>query len=174
MQYLRGDPVQSVRRVTGLVEICEGFESLWRHRDEGGSEPGLMRMSAELCSLLVTLHARLRIGDAAPGTEERIERVLSRMRSGLGEGLQLDDFARLAGVSVPHFCSLFRSQTGVPPMTYFSRLRMRHAATLLDGSSATISDIAQLVGYENPFHFTRAFRRTHGLAPREYRKRVRG
>lgn len=174
VQYLRGESQQAIRRVTGLTEICEGFERLWRCRDEGGSEPALMRMSVALCELIVTLHARLRIGDAAPGTEARIARALEHMRSGLGERLQLSDFAHMAGVSVPHFCALFRAQTGVPPMLYFNRLRMRQAAEWLDGSTLRISEIARRVGYENPFHFSRAFRRVHGLSPRDYRKRLRG
>jgi AraC-like DNA-binding protein len=86
----------------------------------------------------------------------------------------LGHFAKAAGVSVPHFCVLFKTRTGVPPMLYFTRLRMRHAAELLDSSEATVEEIGGRVGYENPFHFSRAFRRTQGMSPRAYRQRVRG
>jgi transcriptional regulator GlxA family with amidase domain len=134
-----------------------------------------MRMSAELSRLLVMMHAHTRGGGEVPQVNgERVERALERMREGVAEELSLADFAKAAGVSVPHFCVLFKTRTGVPPMLYFTRLRMRHAAELLDSSEATVEEIGSRVGYENPFHFSRAFRRTQGMSPRAYRKRVRG
>lgn len=48
------------------------------------------------------------------------------------------------------------------------------AAEWLDPTSEPIASIAVRIGYENPFHFTRAFRRTHGLSPSAFRTRVRG
>jgi AraC-like DNA-binding protein len=174
LDLLRAREPGTVLSVSGVTEVCEGFETLWRHREEGGSDPGLIRMSAELSRLLVLLYIHTRAGEAPRGTEERIERVLTCMRERVSDALSLADFARVAGVSVPHFCALFRAQTGVPPMTYFSRLRMRRAAEWLDGSNEPVSVIAQRVGYENPFHFSRAFRSTHGLSPRAYRQRIRG
>jgi len=174
LELLDADSDGSPKNVSGLTDICEAFETLWQVREEGGSEPGLMRMSAELSRLLVMIHGHLRTGNASLGTEERIQRVVVQMREGVATRYRLQDFAQSAGVSTPHFCALFKAQTGVAPMTYFSRLRMRVAAEWLEGSSETISKIALNVGYQNPFHFTRAFRRAHGCSPRDYRKQVRG
>lgn len=175
LRLLGGEDSGAIRALSNVEELMEGFEMLWRLRDEGGSEPGLMRMSAELSRLLVQCHMRARgAGEGPQRAEARVERGLRRMREGLAEPLRLEEMARAAGVSVPHFCALFKAATGVAPVMYFTRMRMRHAAEWLDGTDEPVSAIAARVGYENPFHFTRAFRRTHGLSPSAYRKRVRG
>jgi len=50
-----------------------------------------------------------------------------------------------------------------------TELRYEHAARLLRESDATALDIALEVGYEDPSHFSRAFKRIAGVSPREYR-----
>ena len=48
------------------------------------------------------------------------------------------------------------------------------ALPLLDKSELSIHEIAARVGVEDPFYFNRLFRRFYGMAPREYRKKIRG
>jgi AraC-like DNA-binding protein len=43
------------------------------------------------------------------------------------------------------------------------------AVELLEGSDSKIIDVAYAVGYEDPSHFSRAFRRLKGTSPREFR-----
>ncbi|MEN8801870.1 MAG: AraC family transcriptional regulator, partial [Thiogranum sp.] len=51
-----------------------------------------------------------------------------------------------------------------------NELRYERAARLLRESDATALDIALEVGYEDPSHFSRAFKRIAGVSPREYRR----
>jgi AraC-like DNA-binding protein len=51
-----------------------------------------------------------------------------------------------------------------------TELRYEHAARLLRESDATALEIALEVGYEDPSHFSRAFKRIAGVSPREYRR----
>ncbi|GGH41616.1 Arabinose-binding domain of AraC transcription regulator, N-term [Cribrihabitans marinus] len=51
-----------------------------------------------------------------------------------------------------------------------AEVRYETAAALLSNSTAKIIEIAYETGYENPEHFSRAFRRMAGISPREYRK----
>jgi AraC-like DNA-binding protein len=50
-----------------------------------------------------------------------------------------------------------------------TELRYERAARLLRESNATVLEIALEVGYEDPSHFSRAFKRIAGVSPREYR-----
>jgi len=87
---------------------------------------------------------------------------------------RLEELASEAGLSVPHFSTLFRRQTGYAPIDYLIRQRVREACRLLDTTSGSISMIANAVGYQDPYYFTRMFRRIMGCSPRAYRKQLKG
>ena len=53
------------------------------------------------------------------------------------------------------------------------RVRMRNAAELLAHQPLTVTDVAQLVGYRQPSHFVKAFRRRYGTTPGTFRDRAR-
>ena len=52
-------------------------------------------------------------------------------------------------------------------------VRLSAAAELLGRQPLTVREVALLVGYRQPPHFAKAFRRRYGLAPAEYRERAR-
>ena len=52
------------------------------------------------------------------------------------------------------------------------KLRMRHAARLLEITSRQVSDIASDVGFKSLFQFSRQFSRWHDMSPSAYRQRL--
>ena len=56
---------------------------------------------------------------------------------------------------------------------WVTSLRMRHARHLLETTNTRILAIADAAGYQDPLHFSRAFRRLVGVSPRQYRANVR-
>jgi len=93
------------------------------------------------------------------------------LRSLLGQHApQIEDAAEIAGMTVR---SLQRrpAREGVTYSKLVEEARYDAATTLLAGSDAKIIDVAYCMGYSDPAHFTRAFRRFAGVSPREYRKR---
>ena len=52
-------------------------------------------------------------------------------------------------------------------------LRIRNAQVLLETTDGTVSEIARIVGYENPMYFSRIFRKEKGMSPLKYRKSFR-
>jgi AraC-like DNA-binding protein len=58
---------------------------------------------------------------------------------------------------------------GCPPMDYFTRLRMRRACELFDSTSASVKEVAAMLGYDDPFYFSRVFKSVLAIAPVRYR-----
>lgn len=87
-----------------------------------------------------------------------------------GEGENLDQIARAAGLSKFHLVRLFRAAFGTTPMKYAEGLRLDRAAGRLRGSGVLIEEIGFLAGYESLGAFGRAFRRRFGVAPGAYRQ----
>ena len=65
----------------------------------------------------------------------------------------------------------FKHVTKVTPMQYIIQLRMTNALNLLDNTSYNIIQVANAVGYDDAYYFSRLFKKNVGVSPTEYRKR---
>lgn len=100
----------------------------------------------------------------------RIHRSIRWMRDHIAERPSLQTLSREAGLSVPHYCSLFRRHTGSSPLHHFRRLNIQHACQLLDTSDLRIGEVAHRLGWGDPFHFSRCFHRITGKSPTAWRR----
>jgi AraC family transcriptional regulator len=98
-----------------------------------------------------------------------IRRVLDYMRSNLANDIGIEQLAEVANVSAFHFCRAFKHSIGVSPHQYILRLRIEKAQTLLRNTDVAIVEIGKQVGFTNPSHFIRVFRRMVGPTPRCWR-----
>lgn len=112
--------------------------------------------------------ARSRSPDVSP-IPENLARVHHWLGTAPAAPVALSDMAQMAGMSVPHFCERFKHTFGIPPMECLIQHRLQHAAWLLTDSNMRISEAARRVGYDDPFHFSKAFRQRFGQSPRSWR-----
>ena len=150
--------------------IVAAFEQAQEVLVEGYTDSGLLLLSACLSRLLaLAIHSKQAHGHKSRVTGQRILQSMEWLRENLTEPLTLPGIARQAGLSVPHFCALFKKQTGLSPMRYLMHARMTRACALLDSSEKSVTEISQEVGFRDTFHFTKTFRATVGTSPRAYR-----
>lgn len=79
--------------------------------------------------------------------------------------------ASLSGLPERSFKRRFRQATGLSPIEYVHTLRIEEAKQALEAGEAPIEAIANEVGYEDAGFFSRLFRRSVGLSPKDYRRR---
>ncbi|MBO5746933.1 MAG: helix-turn-helix transcriptional regulator [Clostridia bacterium] len=79
-------------------------------------------------------------------------------------------YADLCDISESYFHMLFKKWSGMSPVEYRNRLRVTHAKTMLQNSSMSIGEVANAVGFEDQFYFSRVFRSVTGVSPQKYRK----
>lgn len=103
-----------------------------------------------------------------------ISRSVQLMEQCLNKKLTLDNIAEEAGYSPSYLTAIFRKKTGYSPLSYFSHLKISKACEYLDFSKMKIKEIAFLMGYSDPYYFSKDFQKKMGLSPRNYRKRVVG
>ena len=73
-------------------------------------------------------------------------------------------------MSISWFIRNFKQYTKTTPMQYIVSLRIANAQMLLETTSYSITEIGNIVGYDNPLYFSRIFRKQKGVSPSEYRK----
>ena len=110
----------------------------------------------------------------ATSVAARIEKVAAYLHENQAQLLRVDDLATIAGFSASHFASLFLKHTGHPPMDYLIRTRIERACRLLNQTALSIKEIASMVGYQDPYYFSRLFKKVTAYSPKNYRVTRRG
>jgi AraC-like DNA-binding protein len=140
--------------------------------------PSLTSLDGELRQLIdscyeeswQTRETAQEVRSAATVTDFRVRRSIKLMSESAGAELELDQIAREAGLSRPHFYRLFRTQTGVTPHLYLNTLMMEQALDALVATEAPVADIGFDLGFSSQSGFTRFFAANVGMAPTEYRR----
>lgn len=100
-------------------------------------------------------------------------RVLTFMSEHYMEKLTLDDLTRISGQSQRHFFRLFKQATGEAPMQGLHSLRLKKACDMLCNTDLPISEIAKLVGHDDPLYFSAFFKKHLGQSPSKIRAQSR-
>jgi transcriptional regulator GlxA family with amidase domain len=67
----------------------------------------------------------------------------------------------------------FKLATNTSPLQYLQNLRIEHAKELLKQSNLAVSEVADMVGYQDASYFTSLFKKATAVTPIEYRSLVR-
>ena len=92
------------------------------------------------------------------------------MEDHLSEKLTLADICSYLGYSESYVTRIFSAEVGCGPMTYLLRLKVTRACHLLENTDLKINQIAFMVGFDDPFYFSKFFTKAQGVSPKEYRK----
>lgn len=105
------------------------------------------------------------------GMDPRIAHAVGRMEEAFDRELLVAELAASVSLSPSRFAYLFRRDTGVSPARYLHTLRMERARLLLERTFLTVKEVMAYVGVNDPSHFSRDFRRYHGMPPTGLRHR---
>lgn len=83
--------------------------------------------------------------------------------------LSLETVCSHLHLSVSHFSTLFKQETGGSFVSYLTRVRLDEAARLLDHTDLPVGEISQQVGYSEPAYFSYVFKKQYGISPMKYR-----
>jgi AraC-like DNA-binding protein len=100
-----------------------------------------------------------------------IEPVIKQLRAHPENALSLEQAARITGRSPSTVSRLFKKITGRSFKQYQIWLRLQRAGSLLKTQpNRPVAEIAQSIGFDDPFYFSRLFQKHMGRSPSQYRK----
>lgn len=126
--------------------------------------------AASLCQNLLSFAALLCARQQQPSDGLDIDALHGFMQQRLEQRLTLEQLADAAQQSSRYqFIRQYKQRTGQTPMQAFLQMKVSRACYLLEISDDSVAEIAQQFGFEDPYYFSRLFKKIVGVAPSKYR-----
>lgn len=109
--------------------------------------------------------------DASPVLRD-IRNLLGKIHERPEKWWTISEMAGYCRISEVHFRRLFSKTTGSPPKKYLENIKMGLAARILSQSEITVSELASYLGYSDPYHFSRRFKKVKGVSPQHFKTRI--
>lgn len=165
-------PSTRVVLISGFAEFSYAQEAVQHHAYDYLLKP---IKEEELGRILSNITAEGG-GKQSPGRSESIvpermiDRVINDIREHYTEDIQLTTLASKYSVSIARLSTDIKKKIGMTFSDYVTQLRIQRAKELLPDESMSISEIAEIVGYNDYFYFIKVFKKVQGISPSKYRK----
>jgi len=151
--------------------LMNTWEEIYTWYNSGFSYTNLVGASTACSKFLGRiLHLKFKSENRPKSSSDKIQNSIDFMKENLHRSYRLEQLANNAGLSATLYRNLFKEITSMSPIDFFIHLKIMHARQLLEMSHYTIQEVAELIGYEDPFYFSRIFKKIEGVSPKEYRK----
>ena len=146
-------------------EILALWEQIYSLAKKGWTYESEIRISC----LLYSMYGELMI---AKNQNTALQPAVSYMQEHYSEDIYMTDLADKCYLGSSQFIKKFKECYGVTPVNYLTALRIDKAKYYLIKTEKPVSEIASLVGFDDASYFTRVFKRSEGMTPKEYRNSV--
>lgn len=107
--------------------------------------------------------------DAPERTAVYVQKVLNYIHQKYAEPISIREISHYCSLNRSYLSRIFQASTGVSPQQYLQNYRIKKAKQLLLEGRQSIQTVAYSVGYNDPFAFSKAFKRLTGQSPSAYR-----
>ena len=111
---------------------------------------------------------RAQHGQKYKGTNEITSVVIGYINENLGRPLSNKTIGEAMKLHPNYISKLIKISTGLPLHQYLMRTRVYHSIELLTENKHTVSEIAELCGFCDIYHYSKSFKKIIGISPSEY------
>lgn len=146
------------------LELARALLADHEHKHEAANPLDMLQNQIRFQQLLLTIW-EAPAAQAVVESSHPIDQTLSYIHEHYAQSLSLADLANKAGLTPRYYTELFKKNVGKSPIEYLTGYRMDQAKKLLWDSKKRLREVAQLVGYEDEFYFSRRFKQQVGVSP---------
>lgn len=143
-----------------FADNAEGHRSLYRLRDAESIAAWVLRLRDGCCEFLQTRRQSYK--------ERVVEEVKAYIQENLDKKLSLYEVAAVFNFNPNYLSRLFSQYAGEGFVEYTTVARITAAKEMLLRGDGKIYEIAEKLGFESSFYFSKVFKKVEGISPREY------
>lgn len=100
----------------------------------------------------------------------KIEPGIEYIHNNLYNSINYYTPAEICGISYTYFKKLFIEKYSIPPIRYVNNMRLERSKELLLTNKYSVSEIAEMCGFENTYYFSKKFKEKYQFSPTDYKK----
>lgn len=145
------------------------FELLFRVLDGSYTLGNFIYLSEVLGLILAETYTREK-QDSDMVQNRHMTGIIRYMYRHLSEDLTLEQLSGEFELSKSYLNLIFQRYSQQSPIAFFHQLKIKEACKLLSSTDDYVYEVARRVGYEDPYYFSRIFKKLTGLSPKDYRE----
>lgn len=111
-------------------------------------------------------------GKLCENTTDRLTKVFNYVSENYNEDITLETIAKVANLTPPAFCRMFKQKTKLCFFSYLNEIRISNACKILTETGYNVSEVAFNCGYRTLSNFNKFFKKSTGLSPKAYREKA--
>lgn len=156
------------RKAKSLVGRVAQFNDILHHLELMENIENLVYANSRFFSFLCSFRLMV-LSSRKHGKKDGVIQSIEYMRENISTMVTLEDLASVAGLSVSHYCAVFKQKTMQTPMQLYTSMKIQRACQLLLNRNQTIKTISYNLGFFDQYHFSKVFKHIMGVSPKNFR-----
>lgn len=164
------DLFQSFGRIIEIPLDPECFSALMTHYS-GSSYTDALTVREFLYRIINAFDAEYAVAQGTgPRRSAHVTETMLYVQNNISASLQVETLAQARFVSKTYLEKLFRKEMGLSLGQYIDEVLMRTAKWWLEQTNHSVAEVSRILGYQDPYYFSRRFKQLCGMTPLQYRK----
>lgn len=167
-KHLMGPNSYAPRKAKALVGRVAQFNDILHHLELLENIENLVYANSRFYSFLCSFRLTV-LSSKKHAKKDGVIQSIEYMRENIHGNVTLRDLAKAAGLSVSHYCALFKKKTMQSPLNLYTSMKVQRACQMLQDRDQTIKSIAYSLGFFDQYHFSKVFKQIMGTSPRHFK-----
>ncbi len=141
-------------------DSSDGYRSLYTQNSVEQIMAWLSAFSANICSMFEEHKKDYK--------NHIVAQVKKHINAHVRERLSLNEVAAVFAISPSYLSQLFSKYNDCGFVEYVNNCKIKEAKKLLDDSTLKVYEIAEILGFESAFYFSKVFKKVEGISPTDY------
>ena len=167
IEFPKPSGLHRIRRLTD-IDSCLRWLFVEIHAQSVSDYPQKSILVDHLVRVLLHYISQYLVDKSDEG--DPISRVIHFIHENLSKRIFVEELANLANYSPSYLDRRFKDRTGMTPIQYLDDFRLNTAKSLLIRNDLNVTQVANLIGFDDPKYFSRRFTAHFGVSPSLYRE----
>jgi len=166
--HLMGKNNLAPRKAKPLVGRIAQFNDILHHLELLENIENLVYANSRFYSFLCSFRLTV-LSSRKHAKKDGVIQSIEFMRENIHGNVSLEELANAAGLSVSHYCALFKKKTMQTPLNLYTSMKVQRACQMLQNKDQTIKSIAYSLGFFDQYHFSKVFKQVMGSSPKHFK-----